>query len=129
MEHSHKPTSDRQLVVGVGSALMDILTHEDDEFLDQTGAAKGGMHYVDRKFIEAALTRASSSPKIVPGGSACNSGVSAGSHVMAALYGAQDAHATLRLSVGRLTTPEHVHRAVEALTTVLHRLQPAEDQK
>jgi cysteine desulfurase len=63
------------------------------------------------------------------GGSACNSGVSAGSHVMAALYGAQDAHATLRLSMGRLTTPEHVHRAAEALTTVLHRLQPAEDQK
>jgi sugar/nucleoside kinase (ribokinase family) len=57
---------------------MDILTHEDDEFLDRTGAVKGGMRYVDRKFIETALTRASSDPKIVPGGSACNTVVGVG---------------------------------------------------
>ena len=36
-------TNGRQLIVGVGSALVDILTHEDDQFLAETGAAKGGM--------------------------------------------------------------------------------------
>ena len=78
MERSNRSPSDAKLVVGVGSALMDILTHEDDEFLDQTGAVKGGMRYVDRKFIETALTRASGDPKIVPGGSACNTVVGVG---------------------------------------------------
>ena len=78
MERSSRPSSDGKLVVGVGSALMDILTHENDAFLDQTGAVKGGMRYVDRTFIETALTRASSEPKIVPGGSACNTVVGVG---------------------------------------------------
>lgn len=78
MKQTSKSNLDRKLVVGVGSALMDILTHEDDAFLDQTGAVKGGMRYVDRKFIDTALTRASSNPKIVPGGSACNTVVGVG---------------------------------------------------
>ena len=78
MKRSSRSSSDEKLVVGVGSALMDILTHEDDEFLDQTGAAKGGMRYVDQTFIETVLTRASSEPKIVPGGSACNTVVGVG---------------------------------------------------
>ena len=33
----------RKLVVGVGSALVDILARENDEFLQKTGAIKGGM--------------------------------------------------------------------------------------
>ncbi len=72
MTHGGKPDARKELVVGVGSALVDILTHEDDAFLDQTGAIKGGMRYVDRQFIENVLTKASGKPKIVPGGSACN---------------------------------------------------------
>ena len=66
------------LVVGVGSALVDILTHEEDKFLEQTGARKGGMTLVDKKFIEETLTRTAYEPVIVPGGSACNTVVGVG---------------------------------------------------
>ena len=44
--------NNRRLVVGVGSALVDILTHEDDNFLAKTGAAKGGMCLVAKADIE-----------------------------------------------------------------------------
>ena len=37
----------RKLIVGVGSALVDILSHEDDAFLERSGAVKGGMIYVE----------------------------------------------------------------------------------
>jgi sugar/nucleoside kinase (ribokinase family) len=68
----------RKLVVAVGSALVDILTHEDEQFLQSTGAEKGGMTYVDKEFIEQTLARASSRPQIVPGGSACNTALGIG---------------------------------------------------
>ncbi len=61
-----------RLLVGVGSALVDILTHEDDAFLEAAGALKGGMVYVDRDHIEQTLSRSSGAPAVVPGGSACN---------------------------------------------------------
>ncbi len=60
------------LIVGIGSALVDILAHEDDEFLNKTGAEKGGMHLVDREFIDHILSRTTGEPITVPGGSACN---------------------------------------------------------
>jgi sugar/nucleoside kinase (ribokinase family) len=59
-------------VVGVGSALVDILTHEDDAFLARTGALKGGMTLVDKAFIDDTLAATRSTPTYVPGGSACN---------------------------------------------------------
>lgn len=62
----------KKLIVGVGSALVDMLAKEDDGFLDLLGGAKGGMTFVDNKFIEEALTRISVPAAIVPGGSACN---------------------------------------------------------
>ncbi len=46
---------DKKLIVGVGSALIDILAHEDDAFIEKAGAAKGGMIYVDKDFIEQTL--------------------------------------------------------------------------
>jgi sugar/nucleoside kinase (ribokinase family) len=67
-----------KLIVGVGSALVDILAHEEDEFLQRTGATKGGMLLVDKEFIEAAVKEASRKPKIIPGGSACNTVVGIG---------------------------------------------------
>ena len=70
--------SKRDLIVGVGSALVDILTHESDAFLNQTGAVKGGMTLVDRDFIEQTLTRTAAPSRIVPGGSACNTAVGVG---------------------------------------------------
>lgn len=65
-------------IVGVGSALVDILAHEDDDFLKKTGGAKGGMTLVDKEFIESTLSTITGSPSIVPGGSACNTLVGIG---------------------------------------------------
>ena len=71
---------DRQqgVIAGIGSALVDILVYEDDEFLKKTNAAKGGMTLVDQPFIEKTLALTSANPVIVPGGSACNTAVGIG---------------------------------------------------
>jgi sugar/nucleoside kinase (ribokinase family) len=68
----------RQMVVGVGSALVDILAREDDVFVEASGAIKGGMTYVDQSDIDATVARASHPPRIAPGGSACNTVVGVG---------------------------------------------------
>ena len=68
----------KRVIVGFGSALVDILVHEDDEFLKKTGAVKGGMTLVDKDFIEHTLSLTSNKPCIVPGGSACNTIVGIG---------------------------------------------------
>jgi len=70
--------STNKLIVGVGSALIDILAHESDSFIEKTGAAKGGMLYVDNNFIEQALQSSQSKPEMVQGGSACNTVVGVG---------------------------------------------------
>ncbi len=69
---------DKKLIVGVGSALVDILVCEDEDFLIQTGAAKGGMTYVEKEFIEQSLAISSKPTTVVPGGSACNTVVGIG---------------------------------------------------
>jgi sugar/nucleoside kinase (ribokinase family) len=67
-----KNEKQRATIVGVGSALVDILAHENDVFLAETGAVKGGMVYVEKDHIEQTLGRISGRATIVPGGSACN---------------------------------------------------------
>ena len=57
------------------------------------------------------------------GASACSSGSDKGSHVMAALYGAEDQMATVRFSLGRLTRQEDIQRVVEVTSTVVSRLR------
>ena len=66
------------MIVGVGSALIDILAHENDDFLAKTDAVKGGMTLVDKNFIEHALSLITCQPRVVPGGSACNTVVGVG---------------------------------------------------
>jgi len=73
-----KSDNGKRLIVGFGSALVDILVHEDDEFLEKTGAIKGGMTLVDQDFIEQTLSLTSKKPIVVPGGSACNTVVGIG---------------------------------------------------
>ena len=68
----------RQLIVGIGSALVDILIHEGDDFLRKTGAVKGGMTLVDKQTIDRNLGLSSGNASIVPGGSACNTIVGIG---------------------------------------------------
>ncbi|MGB5750868.1 MAG: adenosine kinase [Desulfobacterales bacterium] len=70
--------NDRRLIVGIGSALVDILIHEDDEFLEKTGAVKGGMTLVENTWIERTLAMGSGTATIVAGGSACNTIVGVG---------------------------------------------------
>ena len=70
--------NDRRLIVGIGSALVDILIHENDEFIEKTGAGKGGMTLVDNSWIEHTLAKASDTATIVAGGSACNTVVGIG---------------------------------------------------
>jgi sugar/nucleoside kinase (ribokinase family) len=70
--------NNRRLIVGIGSALVDILVHEDDKFIEKTGAAKGGMTLVDNTWIEHILANNSGAPAIVAGGSACNTVVGVG---------------------------------------------------
>ncbi len=70
--------NNRHLIVGIGSALVDILIHEKDEFLKKTGAVKGGMTLVDKETIERFLALSSDNACIVPGGSACNTIVGIG---------------------------------------------------
>ena len=65
----------KTLVVGVGSALVDILIHEDDTFVERSGAVKGGMTYVEKSHIDDTVASASQEPILVPGGSACNTTV------------------------------------------------------
>jgi sugar/nucleoside kinase (ribokinase family) len=62
----------RKLIAGIGSALVDILAREEDDFLQRSGMVKGGMKLVDRDTIDRMLSLTSDKPIIVPGGSACN---------------------------------------------------------
>jgi len=61
-----------KLVVGIGSALVDILVHKNDEFLNKLSIKKGGMTLVDNALLTNTLSAISDKPCIVPGGSACN---------------------------------------------------------
>lgn len=65
-------------VVGLGSALVDILVHENDDFIRRIGVEKGGMTLVDVSTLEDILAQVSSSTTVVPGGSACNTAVGIG---------------------------------------------------
>jgi sugar/nucleoside kinase (ribokinase family) len=73
MKNPSEKKKPNNLIVGIGSALVDILIQESDDFLAQTGAQKGGMTLVQSAgFIDNTLEKSSQKPSIVPGGSACN---------------------------------------------------------
>jgi sugar/nucleoside kinase (ribokinase family) len=78
MGHSGLDMKGKRAIVGLGSALVDIILHESEEFLGRTGAAKGGMTLVDVEKIESVLAMSENAPVIVPGGSACNTIIGAG---------------------------------------------------
>ncbi|MBI5846321.1 MAG: adenosine kinase [Deltaproteobacteria bacterium] len=62
----------KNLIVGIGSALVDILAQEDDHFITRSGAVRGGMQLVEHERIESLFSQLSGGHKVVPGGSACN---------------------------------------------------------
>ncbi len=69
---------DKKKIVGIGSALIDVLAFENDEFLNSISDIKGGMTLVENDFIEDVLPKLSQKPEIVPGGAACNSIIGVG---------------------------------------------------
>jgi len=72
MDITKKIDKNKTLIAGIGAALIDILSHETDEFLEKLGNKKGGMTYVDVEFIERTLLKLTGNASIVPGGAACN---------------------------------------------------------
>jgi sugar/nucleoside kinase (ribokinase family) len=65
-------------ITGIGSALVDILINETDDFLKQLNKEKGGMTLVESDDIEAILAKTDKAPAIVPGGAACNTIIGVG---------------------------------------------------
>ena len=63
---------DPRLIVGLGSALVDIIVPASDHFVGQSGVPKGGMVYFDAETIQQVLDRADNDARVVPGGAACN---------------------------------------------------------
>ena len=66
-------------VTGIGSALVDILINESDQFLTNLGKEKGGMTLVENEDIQVILSKSDKTPIVVPGGAACNTIVGIGS--------------------------------------------------
>ncbi|MBN2038293.1 MAG: adenosine kinase [Chitinispirillaceae bacterium] len=64
--------SPKNVIVGVGSALVDICLLENEKFVREAGAHIGGMKLVDDQTAPALIKKSGREPVIVPGGSACN---------------------------------------------------------
>jgi sugar/nucleoside kinase (ribokinase family) len=73
-----KQRQPKKRIVGLGSALVDVLINESDDFIRRIGVEKGGMTLVDMPGLEKILTQTSATPIVVPGGSACNTAVGIG---------------------------------------------------
>ncbi|MDM8524044.1 adenosine kinase [Desulfococcaceae bacterium HSG8] len=71
-------TEKNKIIAGIGSALIDILINETDDFLEKAGASKGGMIYVENDFIDQVVAQTENKPSVVPGGSACNTIIGVG---------------------------------------------------
>lgn len=65
-------------VVGIGSALIDVLAQVSDDFLTDVSDIKGGMTLVENDFIHRVTKRLAGTPDIVPGGATCNTMIGIG---------------------------------------------------
>lgn len=68
----------KKRITGIGSALVDILINETNDFLKQLGKEKGGMTLVESDDIKTILAKTDKTPTIVPGGAACNTIIGVG---------------------------------------------------
>jgi len=66
------PSMKRTRITGIGSALVDILINESDEFLKTLHKEKGGMTLVNDEDITHILSASPQETLVVPGGAACN---------------------------------------------------------
>lgn len=65
-------------VIGVGSALMDILLFESEEFISAHSLIKGGMQFVNATRADELVADSGNAVSMVPGGSACNTTIGLG---------------------------------------------------
>ncbi|MDQ3085660.1 MAG: PfkB family carbohydrate kinase, partial [Actinomycetota bacterium] len=72
-------------VIAIGNALVDVITHEDDDFLDEFGLAKGTMHLIDEARAQS-LYDAMGPGIQVSGGAAANTAVGVASFGGSAHY-------------------------------------------
>lgn len=72
-----EPTKNSK-VTGVGSALIDLLIYENEDFLLRLGKQKGGMTLVPDLTIEEIMNKTAKKPVVMPGGAACNTIVGIG---------------------------------------------------
>ena len=75
-----KSKNAQPFAVGVGSALMDILLFESEQFITGHGLIKGGMEMVGPERADELLADSAnaSAARLVPGGSACNTTIGLG---------------------------------------------------
>ncbi|OGR28721.1 MAG: ribokinase [Desulfobacterales bacterium RIFOXYA12_FULL_46_15] len=66
------PENSHTRITGIGSALVDILINESDEFLKTLDKKKGGMTLVGDEDIRHILSVSGKKTLVVPGGAACN---------------------------------------------------------
>lgn len=66
------PENSHTRITGIGSALVDILINESDEFLKNLDKEKGGMTLVGDEDIRHILSVSGKKTLVVPGGAACN---------------------------------------------------------
>ena len=59
-------------ILGLGSAIMDLLYHVSDEFMDNVHGLKGGTQMMSANEMDSLIGRIPSEGKIVQGGSAAN---------------------------------------------------------
>ncbi len=65
--------SKKMMITGIGSALVDLLVKENDDFLMELGKEKGGMTLVETgSEIDRIVDKTSGKVSVVPGGAACN---------------------------------------------------------
>ena len=79
-----------------------------------------GIHGVDSAMLSISLDLEGLA---ISGGSACQSGSSAGSHVISAMWG-EDAWSPIRFSFGHATTADDIDRAIDITHRVVARLRP-----
>ncbi len=73
-----KSKNETPYVIGVGSALMDIILLESEQFVSDNGIIKGGMEMVGPDRADQLVLLSGKTAKLVPGGSACNTTIGCG---------------------------------------------------
>lgn len=109
-----------RLEAGLRAVLPDLRVH--GEGADRSPHVSNvGLQGIDSSMLSISLDLEGLA---VSGGSACQSGSSAGSHVLSAMWG-DDAWSPIRFSFGHATTSDDIDRAIAITHRVVARLRPA----